>query len=73
MKYCVGDLLISKTSFNTCNGVGLITREYESNGLRYEITFEFTDGQKRKFTYTADELEYRYSEGYGWTHYSVVK
>jgi hypothetical protein len=75
MKYRVGDIFVSKVLYDSpmVGHVGLITREYESNGLRYEITFQNEQGVKTKFTYTAGELEYRYSEGYGWTYYPVVK
>jgi hypothetical protein len=75
MKYRVGDMFVSKIPYTSSKIglIGLITREYESNGLRYEITFESNDGKKTKFTYTAEQLEYRYSEGYGWTYYPVVK
>ena len=52
--------------------IGVITEEYESNGLRYKITFGNKDGQSRTYSYTPDEIKYRFSEEYGWTYYSVV-
>jgi hypothetical protein len=75
MKYRVGDIFVSKVTYHSpmIGHVGTITREYESNGLRYEITFDNNEGQKRTYSYTTDELKYRYSEEMGWSYYPVVK
>lgn len=75
MKYRVGDLFISTISHSSPKLVvrALITREYESNGLRFELTFENKDGEKNIYTYNHEQLEYRFSEEYGWKYYPVVK
>lgn len=70
MKYRVGDMFVSKVVGIT--SIGLITEEYESNGLRYKITFGNKQDQSRTYSYTPDEINYRFSEEMGWTYYPVV-
>jgi len=73
VKYRVGDIFVSKVAYSSSmTSIGVITEEYESNGLRYKITFGNKDGQSRTYSYTPDEIKYRFSEEYGWTYYSVV-
>ena len=70
MKYRVGDMFVSKVVGIT--SIGLITEEYESNGLRYKIVFNHKQGQSRAYSYTPGEINYRFSKEMGWTYYSVV-
>ena len=71
MKYRVGDLLVLRDTTKIVI-TALITKEYESNGLRFELTFEDNQGKKNVCTYNYDELEHRFSKQFGWTHHRVV-
>jgi len=74
MRYRVGDIFVSDIISRTSStGVAIISKEYELNGLRYEVLFENKQGQKRTYSYTHEELNYHFSRLFTWDYYPVVK